>query len=377
MYAGTILGVALALCSTTTVAVPAVNGIHARDGDNDNNLAEGPWVEVDADSNPSKTITPAVSTVSGTPSPVGTAPHDLTASVYTINDHGRLYTSTMHPPNPTATNANGAGSFSRCFNEKGQYAPFCRPTYNSSIYVGNTYYVTWDPDWFNKTEMFMKTRFVTLQINYFNETTHENFDHDKSNRWYDVRSGVLPLTIQKDYLRGRSSNNVTFQLVGHEIQNATTATNRTVELPVVITTTTLDPSPPTPVPKGRTLVIALPVVFGTLALLLIGGCIWNRKTRSIQLGNIMSRSRNGYTGRRSRNLFNRKDNGIQLNAAPVSPPPVDYRDIPDRRGRDGEALGSLTGSPVRAHFEEQDTTGGRHNAFRDEVRRQDRERRDL
>lgn len=147
----------------------------------------------------------------------------------------------------------------------------------------------------------------------------------------------------------------------------------TVELPVVIAKAPFDPMPPSQVPKGQTLVIALPVTFGAIALLVVGLCLWNRKTRRIQLGNVMSRSRRGYTGRRTRNLLNRKNDGIQL-GAPVSPP-VDYRDIPERPRRDSEALGSLSGSPVRAHFEEQDTTGGRRNAFRDEVGRQERERR--
>lgn len=234
--------------------------------------------------------------------------------------------------------------------------------------------VTWDPDWFNKTEQSSKTRFVSLRINYFNESTGEQSDRDILDQSYPARYGFLPFKVESRYLKGHRSNNVTLQLVGHEIQNTTASTNHTVELPIVITTAPLDPTPPTPVPRGQTVVIALPVTFGVIALLLFGVCLWNRKTRRIELGNVMSRSRRGYTGRRTRDLFNRKNNEIQLDAAPASPPSdYHYRDMPDRPRRDGDPVGSLTGSPVRAEFEEQSTTGG-HNAFRDEVSRQERER---
>lgn len=373
MHAGGILSAVLALCNAA-VAIPAADGLHARDGDNDNDLPNAPWVLVGDEAQPTKTLTPGVSTIDGSPTPINAAPHDLTASAYTITNYGHVYTTTQHAPNPTVTNTKtNEGAFSRCYNKEGQYAPFCRPTHNSSIYVGFTYYVTWDPEWFNKTEGSSKTRFVSLRINYFNETTGEQNDRDIFDQAWPASYGFLPFKVEDKYRRGHNSNNVTLQLVGHLVQNTTAPTNNSVELPIVITTAPLDPMLPTTVPTGQTLVIALPVVFGTIALLLIGGCIWNRKTRSIQLGNVMSRSRHGYTGRRTRNLFNRKNNGIQLDATPVSPP-IDYRDIPDHPRRDSEALGSLTGSPVRAHFEEQDTMGGR-NAFRDEVSRQDRERR--
>ncbi|GAB0136202.1 hypothetical protein EsDP_00004514 [Epichloe bromicola] len=371
MYTGTILGAALALCGTT-MAVPAANGLRPRDGDNDNDLQNAPWVTVDDQGAPRTTFTPTVTTVSGTPSTVNAAPHDLTATVYTMTNYGHVYTTTQAPPNPMATNdKTNEGAFSRCYNKEGPYAPFCRPRHNSSIYIDNTYYVTWDPDWFNKTSN--KTRFVSLRINYFNETTGEKSDRDILEQWQPARYGFLPFKVEGRHLRGHSSNNVTLQLVGHEIQNTTAPTMDTVELPVVIAKAPLDPTPPSHAPKGQTLVIALPVTFGAIALLVVGLCLWNHKTRRIQLGNVMSRSRRGYTGRRTRNLLNRKNDGIQL-GAPVSPP-VDYRDLPERPRRDSEALGSLSGSPVRAHFEEQDTTGGRRNAFRDEVGRQERERR--
>ncbi|KAG5984356.1 hypothetical protein E4U55_005134 [Claviceps digitariae] len=371
MHAASILGVGLALCGTTTATAGRVQ---PRDGDNDNDLANAPWVVVNDEGAIGTIYTPTMTTVSGTPYPVNPAPHDLTATVYTITNYGHVYVTTQSPPNPMVTNTKtNEGFFSRCYNKKGQYAPFCRPTHNSSIYVDYTYYVTWDPDWFNNTDQF-STHFVSLRINYFNDTSGEHSDRDLLDQAHPVQYGFLPFKVESSYLKGHRSNNVTLQLVGHQIQNTTAPTNSTVELPVVITTAPLDPTPPTPVPDGQTLVIALPVTFGVIALLLIGVCLWNRQTRRIQLGNVMGRHRRGYTGRRTRDLFRRKNRGIQLDAGPPSPPAADYHDSPGRRPRrDSDALGSLTGSPVRADFEQQGTRGAQ-NAFRDEVNRQERER---
>ncbi|KZZ93806.1 hypothetical protein AAL_05522 [Moelleriella libera RCEF 2490] len=375
------------LCGGTAFATPR---LQARDGDNDNDLMNGPWVTVNDEGNPQTTFTPTAST--------NTPPHDIAASVFTINDYGVLTTRTGLPPNPTVTNAvTNQGSFSRCFNQNGPFAPFCRPTFNSSIYVGTTYYVTWDPDHFNNSASSTTERFVSLRINFFNETSpSEKVEPVVFDKTYPSGWGYIPLKVEGSYLRGRRSQNVTLQLISRLSQNSSAVTNHTVELPVVLTNAPFRKDPPTPVPQGQTLYIALPTVFGAMILLTVGLCLWNCKTRRIALGNIMSRSRHGYTGRRHRakNLFGgrRKDLGIQLKATPVSPPRSDhqYRDeAPDhhhqyqnqRYRRDSDDLGSLAGSPVRGTFEPQGTMGGHadnnynHNAFRSELYRQERERR--
>lgn len=143
MHASTILGTALAIRAAAAVAVPAPSepAVLRRDYDNNDNLPAAPWVTVNDVGNPATTYTPAFTTVSGTQSPIDGAPHDLTASLYTITSLGHITTSTGLPPNPTVTNAGtNQGSFSRCYNKAGPYAPFCRPSYNSTIYTGNTYY---------------------------------------------------------------------------------------------------------------------------------------------------------------------------------------------------------------------------------------------
>ncbi|KID89722.1 hypothetical protein MGU_03127 [Metarhizium guizhouense ARSEF 977] len=382
MHASVILGAGLAIRAASAVAVPTPSEppVLRRDYDNNDNLPAAPWVTVDDNGNPSKTFTPVFTTISGTPSGIDPAPHDLTASVYTLTSFGHLSTSTGLPPNPTPTNAGtNQGSFSRCYNKNGPYAPFCRPSYNSSIYTGNTYYVTWDPDYYNKSAATLNsTYFVSVRLDYLNTTSNEYVLLETIDKSVPAKWGYFPLAVDGKYLKGQKhTNNITITLMGHDTENSIAYNNKSIPLPVVVSNPPLDPTAPSNAPKGKTLTIALPVTLGVIALILVGGCLWNRKTRRIELGNIMSRSRHGYTGRRTRKLFNRsrKDNGIQLDTAPLSPPPFDYRDnVPERARRDSEALGSLTGSPVRGTFEEPGSTGGR-NTFRDEVRRQERERR--
>lgn len=144
MHASAILA-GLALCrAAAAVPSPEQRGDGAAAGQlqRREDLQTVPWVTVDDEGQPRKTITPSITTVSGTPSPIGdAAPHDLTASVYTWTTWGKITTSTGTPPNPTATSANtGSGAFSRCYNKDGEFAPFCRPLHNSTLLTGSTYY---------------------------------------------------------------------------------------------------------------------------------------------------------------------------------------------------------------------------------------------
>ena len=229
---------------------------------------------------------------------------------------------------------------------------------------------------------------MAVRLEYLNTTSNEMVLLDTFER-VPAAWGFRAWKVDRSFLKGKRLNNVTIALHA-SVKGSYEVTNKTAPLPVAITDPDLDHTTPSPVPKGDTLVIALPVVFGTIALLVVGLCIWNRKTRRIDLGNIMSRSRRsrGYDGRsRRRDLFRRgggaaKDNGIQLDAAPMSPPPHGgdhyYSDELPPAGRprgDSDGLGSLAGSPVDPTFERQGTTGAGRNAFRDEVARQERQRR--
>lgn len=99
-----------------------------------------PWVTVDDEGQPAKTYTPSMETSDGTTKVIDAAPHDITASVYTWTTWEKVTTSTGAPPNPTATGKNNEGAFARCFNQKGDNAPFCDPIINSTLETGHTYY---------------------------------------------------------------------------------------------------------------------------------------------------------------------------------------------------------------------------------------------
>lgn len=157
--------------------------------------------------------------------------------------------------------------------------------------------------------------------------------------------------------------------------------------------------PPTQLPRGPALYIGLPTVLGVVVLCVVGACVWNRKARRIDLGNVMSRSRHGYgigesraqrlakSVRRSMRRggdggiggSGRKDRGIQLVEREMLPPEQVYRDdVPQspRRG-DGDRRDAFGVSAERGtagdRFQNQVVGGGR-NAFRDEMRRQESER---
>jgi hypothetical protein len=191
--------------------------------------------------------------------------------------------------------------------------------------------------------------------------------------------GFWTWNLQKSHLRnkpGRPYTNVTLTLLQNLKGSAEKETLDAV-LPLTLEEPSLLRPKPTPMPAGDTLKIALPVTFGTIFFLVVAILLWNRRTRRIGLGNVMSRARHGYTGKSRRRIFRRnKDQGIQLDARAVDPE-YSYRDVepPSMPRRDSADLDSLAGSPVAANFNQQSTGGGR-NAFRDEVSRQDRQRRE-
>jgi hypothetical protein len=151
MHAIALLGAAAALCSPA-MAMPKATPepqLAALDLARRANIEPradptAPWVTVGDEGKPVKTITPSMTTISGTPTLVSVAPHDITASVYTWTTWGSITTSTGRPPNPTATSKDGEGVFSRCYNKDGDDAPFCSPYNASTLLTGNTYYSEWD-----------------------------------------------------------------------------------------------------------------------------------------------------------------------------------------------------------------------------------------
>jgi hypothetical protein len=229
--------------------------------------------------------------------------------------------------------------------------------------------VTWDSSFFRNNETLL------IQADYVNTAGGgpQAFQSSlTSNSW-----GHIAWTIQRDWLKSQASNNISLFI--------STASGTTISGPVVMVTTspiTYATLAPAPVPSGPTLYIALPASLGFIALCVCGGYILNRKHRQIGLGNIMGR-RAGYGIGKSRRqrlgLSRKKKAGAialrdDLAAAADSETDV-YRDVPvhreislsQHRRTDSDTLGSLVGTPT-----DERPRGG--NLFREELRRQERER---
>ncbi|KAK2749060.1 hypothetical protein CKAH01_06557 [Colletotrichum kahawae] len=355
------------------------------------------WISVAGDGVPS-TVTPVPTTISGTPTYASAAPNALTGSVFTITDFRlvKVTTSTGAPPVPTADHKNGQGAFAPCSNSNGDFAPFCDPAKGSTLYTDTTYYVTWDSSVLikgNQTDVRVKIKGkevngTTVGDVVFNKDTDSSQLAAYGYYAWTVSSGLIP----------KGQDNATIELLMTYTINGVAQTDITGPQVFVSKRATYHPEG-AKIPKGQELYIALPTVFGFLIICLIGGCLWNRKTRTIGLGNIMSRSRHGYGVGKSRaqrlgakvrkSVFRGKDRGIALRTREISPDGYQYRDEPmpqqpqyqqqqhtgtGRPRRDSDALGSLAGTPTSDRFDFHDTGAQGGNAFRDEMRRQERER---
>ncbi|KAM3449581.1 hypothetical protein MY3296_006801 [Beauveria thailandica] len=347
-----------------------------------------PWVSVNEDPS-ATTYTPQWTTDGeGKSSLKDAAPSSLTGSVFSFTTLGEPTTTTGDPPNPTASNKKGTGAFSLCSKKDSSTEPFCRPRVNSTLEPGNVYYLTWDPEHY--ASKLNESYTLTVQVKQQNRTTKEwvflsDFDHTQ----VPAKQGYFPFDVSDKLLDGHDSNNITVTLQQRMNNTIGDPDDVTAAYPLTIVRFKYPAKAPNNGATGHTLTIALPVVFGTILLLVVGLCLWNRKTRRIHLGDIVSRkSKRGYSGRaeRRRRMFGSAsgaatdaDHDIQLgNGFPDDGPAAYHDDAPaahggNRRRADSDGLDSLAASPVHESFQQQNITGGR-NAFRDEIDRQNFER---
>ncbi|KAH7018526.1 uncharacterized protein B0I36DRAFT_368541 [Microdochium trichocladiopsis] len=366
-----------------------------------------PWVTVDA-SGVASTVTPAVSTVSGTTAIVDGAPADVTGTVRTVPywDTTSTITDTPSPPKPTGE---VAGAFAVCKNRAGKDAPFCSPQAGSKLFPGSRYYFTWDPEYFTPNAS------VIVAARYYNESTGEIGDEAfRSPKNLGTR-GFWAYPIDSSLLRSPliSSQTIIVQIITDKAGLATrqdspdSANNLTIAGPIVSITKESGPVAEQHfnMPTGPALYIGLPAIGGFILICVIGVCLWNRKHRKINLGNIMSRSRHGYgagksarsrlrmgTSRKFKEHIQLREREIMqqqsASRSPAGPPSPYYRDVspplpspgrPRRDYNDDEDLGSLVGTPVeerKMNFDggKAQTGGSSGNVFRDEMRRQNTER---
>lgn len=93
-------------------------------------------------------------------------------------------------------------------------------------------------------------------------------------------------------------------------------------------------------PSGAALYIGLPCILGFIALMLVGTCIWNHRTRRIAVGNVMGRSRFGKLGElgRSKGYGVRKSRRQRVGAVNL-----DSKDAIDLQNREARKNGSGSG----------------------------------
>jgi len=318
-----------------------------------------PWVSVDASGSPVATITPVLTTINGVATTISAAPASLTVTTTTSQSDSK----------PTETSVStGGGSYQVCHNLDGDFAPLCKPDNGSSLWIGQTYYVTWDSTYFAE-----KNATVYVVANYLNESIGGQIAY--TSPITGAATGFLAWTIEKDWLQGMSSNNITLWLNPlNPIDNEAHSLGG-LNIGIMNKPAEYYHQGKTPLPKGQSLYIALPSVFGFIVLCVCGGAIINRKHRKIGLGNVMGR-RNGYGVGKSRSqrlgLRKNKAGAIQLRDQELTAG-GQYRDAPQLEDRstpighvraDSDALGSLAGTPTEA----------RTNYFRDEMRRQEQNR---
>lgn len=236
--------------------------------------------------------------------------------------------------------------------------------------------VTWDTSYFTAPNTT-----ILVQGNYLNETTGEITDQAFESPKWTASWGFWSYKIDASLMKYQSAKNITLQLA---TLSANGNSSQIIKGPRIQVTQVPGPQPdPGKIPDAKALYIALPTVLGFIALCVVGTCLWNRRARKIEIGNIMSRSRNGYgVGKSAKSRMglgkkNKANERIQLMQREVEAEGGEvYHDEPGRPRRDSDALGSLAGTPTDDHrmdfdgLDSRDHYQGDRNVFREEVRRQ-------
>ncbi|KAF2272857.1 uncharacterized protein EI97DRAFT_198068 [Westerdykella ornata] len=235
--------------------------------------------------------------------------------------------------------------FPRC--EKPSTGPFCAPKNEATLYVGKTYYATWDSDQFplNST--------IVVKVQFSNDSSQQVWSSEKTkNSW-----GYVAVTTEKEWLQGYAMFNLTFSAVMVD-EDSGNRKAQSFDGPLI----TLQNEPPRHLPPPEKnklhkegLLIGLPVGLGFVLLVVIGLYIGMRKHRIIGLGNIMGRRNRGYGTHKSRRqrLGLGKKGAIHL----------EDREVPAHRP--GDSLGSLV-----SNDDDIRPAPRGNNHFRDEIARQ-------
>jgi len=344
--------------------------------------APSPWVTVNS-AGVGLTLTPHVITANGAVSTQNPAPPSLTVQgTYTVSPNGRPSTYTGMAPVATATGKPGsaAGAFLACTHGHSAIYPFCQPHNGAVMYQGSTYYsehfllrfciipprltatVTWNPKYFGEDPDVL----VEVEASYMGTSGLGS----KAGTRVPASVGFYAWTIPNDFLAqvGRGASlNMTFNLAKDVEETEQPNDTETILGPTVLVVSGTPPaaggssdgsgsrkSGPSAV------AIAVPVVVAAVVLLLAGLCVWSWRRHGTvpivgALGKVRRRS-SGYGVRQSHSERTGARDGAGLAA--------------------GGGIGSDKAGIQLTDRDSWSPTGTRHtgNVFREEVRRQERER---
>jgi hypothetical protein len=239
-------------------------------------------------------------------------PTDFASSTDTASTSTSATSTPANAPLPASSN------FPQCNDAKA--APFCLPENNTQVYIGETYYVTWNSEFFSSPNAS-----ITVILQAKNSSNTQTWSSDR----IPNAMGYATVTMQKEWLGSDlvNTNNLTF--VASEYDSDSDKKASFFDGPNVILMNKpaehLPPPPPTKAPNKLGLMLGLPIGLGFTAFVVVGLCIGMRKHRQIGLGNIMSRNR-GYVSRKSRRQrLGGKTGNIRLEDREVLPE-QGYRD---------------------------------------------------
>lgn len=231
------------------------------------------------------------------------------------------------------------------------------------MYVGYTYYITWNPDSFSPNSS------ITVLINYANTSNTQIWSSPSTPN----NVSYTTVTFDKSWLEEdhRYSN---MTLIAMEYDPTTSSRSKAYNGPTIALTNAPArhhaPPPHTKAPDRLALMVALPLCLGVVLLVVCGTFIGFRHKRTIGIGNIMGRRNKGYLNRKSRRqrLGLSKKGGIQLREREFSEEDM-YRDDPlpepNRGGHNRDvSLGSLVSTDSDR---ERKVPGAAYNVFRSDI----------
>ncbi|CAK7214388.1 hypothetical protein SBRCBS47491_002126 [Sporothrix bragantina] len=322
----------------------------------------GPWVTIDAGGHV-LTVTPTLSGKS-TVSPPPSVLTQHTAYILSLNGHAT--TTTAAPPVASATGPGTAGAFMQCNSSEssveGTANKFCQPRSGTQLSPNRTYYIVWDPSGFAANQT------VVLAAEYGSNATggQQGFATEP----LMASSGFYAWTIASDFLFSQTAStngkvNTSLSLLynassipdpDHQNNNSTIQEVRIAGPSVLVTAAAEVPSHPKHHHHVAVVAIAVPVVVGAAVLALLSYCVWAYRHHGHLpcIGGLVSRRTSSFSakGYGTRQSYGQRTGGGMGTYGPGI------------NGRDAFYENSSTAAAP-----------GRGNAFREELRRQEEERR--